>query len=493
MLAVYYLSFRFFGVDAAVLVMVVGSIFFYGQQHLSDVLVLALSILFNYFMGEHIKRTRSYFYLVIGVSANLLVLMWFKYSGMLLSSFGVGAYAKLLSDIVLPLAVSFFTFQQIAYLCDVRSGNAAKYSFIKYTYFVTFFPHLIAGPILHHGQILPQIPHLRLSRRRVLLDLAIGSALFCIGLAKKTGIADGIAPFADRVFVGVGPGVAPPMVDCWVGAIAYALQIYFDFSGYSDMAIGLARMFGIRLPLNFYSPYRSTSIIEFWRRWHMTLSRFLRDYLYVPLGGNRLGAARRYANLMVVMLLGGLWHGADWAFMLWGALHGFYLVVNHAWRWLVAGRLSGPMSRLLGWALTMVSVVWAWVPFRAADIASTWSMYRAMSGVDGLRLGETQILILGQGNALLQNIGLKLSGGGVSFTDQVWLSIGFLVAVLAPNAYQMLSAYRPALISGLRNEKPGIRMLRWRPTWPYGVALALLAAMAFFSQSHSIEFLYFQF
>lgn len=489
MLIAYYGAFRFFGVNAAVIVMVVGSLIFYGQHHYPDLAVLLVSITFNFVLGERIKRTRSAVALAFGIVVNLLTLAWFKYAGMLFDTVVPGLSSALLPDIVLPLAVSFFTFQQIAYLCDIQSGKSPKYSFIKYTYFVTFFPHLIAGPILHHAQILPQAAQLSLGRRRVLIDLAVGSALLCIGLAKKTGIADGIAPFADRVFLEAGPGVAPPMIDCWIGAFAYALQIYFDFSGYSDMALGLGRMFGIRLPMNFYSPYRATSIIEFWRRWHMTLSRFLRDYLYVPLGGNRHGTTRRYANLMIVMLLGGLWHGADWAFMLWGGLHGSYLIINHFWRHLWGERSGGLPGRLTGWGLTMMAVVWAWVPFRAADIDTTLSMYRAMAGLDGLRLGESKILVLGQGMRLLHNIGLDLTSANVALTAQAWLVVGTAVALLAPNAYQVLAAYRPALTAF----PEGPRGLRWRLAWPLGAVLAMAAALAFFSQSRSIEFLYFQF
>ena len=229
-------------------------------------------------------------------------------------------------NILLPVGISFYTFTQIAFLVDAYRGNVARYALPHYALFVTYFPHLIAGPILHHQDMIPQFERAEAKRPDPHLILC-GLIIFAIGLFKKTCLADGIQPLVALAF---GPN-APTFDQAWIGALAYTFQLYFDFSGYSDMAIGISLMFGIFLPLNFNSPYKATSIIDFWRRWHMTLSQFLRDYLYIPLGGNRRGPALRYVNLMITMLLGGLWHGAAWTFVVWGALHGVYLCVNHAW------------------------------------------------------------------------------------------------------------------------------------------------------------------
>ncbi len=290
-------------------------------------------------MGERILRARQVgnsstrALLFVAVAANLAALAYFKYADFFLRTAVnlTGADIPLLG-VVLPLGISFFTFTQIAYLVDVHAGKVIERNPIHYGLFVTYFPHLIAGPVLHHAEMMPQF---RLAEiyRPYLRNFAIGLTFLCLGLAKKVLVADSVAPLANAVF-GLGPEVELAASAAWLGVIAYTLQIYFDFSGYSDMAVGLSLLFGVRLPYNFNSPYQAWNITEFWRRWHMTLSRFLRDYLYVPLGGNRLGRTRRYVNLMVTMLLGGLWHGASWTFVVWGGLHGAYLVVNHAWQWL---------------------------------------------------------------------------------------------------------------------------------------------------------------
>ena len=307
------------------------SLTFYGWWDWRFVPLLVLSIAFNYMMGLVIARTHGQSrqrWFVIAVAADLMLLGYFKYANLLVSSLNDIArttYPAL--DIVLPLGISFFTFTQIAYLADVFQDKAREARLVHYALFVSYFPHLIAGPILHHKEMMPQFAErrtYRLQRNSVLL----GAVIFTLGLAKKVLIADNLAPFANAAF---GSPDHPSLLLAWGGVLAYSFQIYFDFSGYSDMAIGLSRLFGIRLPLNFNSPYKSRNIIEFWRRWHMTLSRFLRDYLYFPLGGNRHGPARRYANLMITMLLGGLWHGAGWNFAIWGALHGLFLSVNHLW------------------------------------------------------------------------------------------------------------------------------------------------------------------
>mgnify|MGYP003343037928 CR=1 FL=1 len=289
------------------------SLFFYGWWNPKYVLLLLSSILFNYTVGKEICRQpslkRKKYFLWGSVTANLLLLGFFKYTNFFIE--GVNRIGGNLSpiEIVLPLGISFFTFTQIAFLVDAYRGIAKEYKFSHYLLFVTWFPHLIAGPVLHHKQMMPQFSFFKTYRLNP-ESIAVGLTLFSIGLFKKVVFADQFALYANPVFDGAHHGQSPMLFEAWIGALAYTLQLYFDFSGYSDMAIGLSRLFNIRLPLNFNSPYKAASIIEFWRRWHMTLSTFLRDYLYIPLGGNRRGPVRHQFNIMVTMLLGGLWHGA---------------------------------------------------------------------------------------------------------------------------------------------------------------------------------------
>ena len=296
-----------------------------------------------------------------------------------------------MGTIILPLGISFFTFQQIAYIVDCAHDNVDTHGFFDYALFVTFFPQLIAGPIVYHRDMLPQIRSGDAFSFPI-TDLGIGSKIFAIGLIKKVVFADGMAVYATPVFEAADAGVALTFIEAWGGAFAYTLQLYFDFSGYSDMAIGLGRMFGLRLPINFRAPYKASSIIEFWRRWHITLSMFLRNYLYIPLGGNKRGRTRRWINLMITMLLGGLWHGAGWTFVAWGGLHGLYLCINHLWRFL-ADRSGIDLSasatgRFASWALTFVAVVIAWVFFRAETFDGAIGVLSGMAGLNGLILPE---------------------------------------------------------------------------------------------------------
>lgn len=345
--------------------------------------LLVPSIAFNYAMGRvlyaggtrHLSGKSA---LIFAIGANLVVLAFFKYADFLVGSFnGVFGGQIPLPGITLPIGISFFTFTQIAFLVDCYKRDASEFNPVYYGLFVTYYPHLIAGPILHHKEMMPQFASadaLRPSADRFVQ----GGTLFLIGLAKKVILADGVAQFVAPVFDGDGTGTLTA-AEAWGGALAYTLQLYFDFSAYSDMAVGLSRMIGIELPLNFNSPYKATSIVDFWRRWHMTLSRFLRDYLYIPLGGNRKGEARRYLNLIVTMLLGGLWHGANWTFVLWGGLHGLYLAINHLWRDTLGRRIAVPTW--LGWLLTFLAVVVAWVFFRAESFDRALLILGGMAGV----------------------------------------------------------------------------------------------------------------
>src|ERR1019366_3355606 len=324
---------------AGIMVLAGASLFFYGAWRPVYLLLLIASVAVNFGLGLRMEdplRRRAIG--TFGVALNLAVLCYFKYTNFIFDSLNTLTGAPLpFFNIILPLGISFFTFQQIAYLVDVMRGAR-----VDYTLFVSFFPHLIAGPLVHHAKMIPQFKRGCTGRSSVLA--ARGLAIFAAGLFKKVVIADNLAQFVSPVFahLDAGGGVTTPWA-C-LATLAYTLQIYFDFSGYSDMAVGLALLFGIRLPVNFCSPYRAISIIEFWRRWHITLSRFLRDYLYIPLGGNRLGEQRRYLNLLVTMLLGGLWHGAGLNFLIWGGLHGIYLSINHLWRAWRGGEARAPAN-----------------------------------------------------------------------------------------------------------------------------------------------------
>ncbi|MDD5478691.1 MBOAT family O-acyltransferase [Rhodoferax sp.] len=343
------------------------------------------------------SATSRHRWLVFGVAANLLLLGYFKYLNFFISSVAsLDGQVWVLQEVVLPLGISFFTFTQIAFLVDSSRGEAKDFDFLRYLLFVTYFPHLIAGPVLHHRQIMPQFEDPQ-TYRFSFENLSIGLLIFAIGLFKKVMLADDLANQVTPVFDQATLGVAPKFLLAWTAALAFTFQLYFDFSGYSDMAIGVSRMFGVKLPLNFASPYKSQTISEFWRRWHMTLSQFLRDYLYIPLGGNRHGTFRRLINLALTMLLGGLWHGANWTFVIWGGLHGLFLVLHHAWRGVHNGLKFPATPQPLVWLvkglsvlLTFMLVVLAWVFFRADSLASAMLIVQGCLGLNGLSISPTQ-------------------------------------------------------------------------------------------------------
>jgi D-alanyl-lipoteichoic acid acyltransferase DltB (MBOAT superfamily) len=366
----------------------------------------------------------------------------------------------LVVNILLPVGISFYTFTQIAFLVDAYRGNVARYALPHYALFVTWFPHLIAGPILHHRDMIPQFEREQSKRPDPHLILC-GVIFFAIGLFKKTCLADSIQPLVASAF---GPGVSPSFDQAWIGVLAYTFQLYFDFSGYSDMAIGISLMFGIFLPLNFNSPYKAVSIIEFWRRWHMTLSQFLRDYLYIPLGGNRRGPALRYVNLMITMLLGGLWHGAAWTFVVWGALHGAYLCINHAWSNFgpaVSPRFARA-ANLPAFILTFLCVVVAWVFFRADSIPSALLVLSRMADPDSIVFGRAEI------------------------AHAAFITIYAAIAWFAPNTQQIMGYDH-------RNRVVGVDPASWlrRPGFIYAAAATLAFGVLGISQ-HS-EFIYFRF
>lgn len=397
------------------------SLFFYAWWDYRYLVLLLASITGNYIVGSYIAQNaasaKGRRILVLGIAANLLLLAYYKYADFFISSSNalLGADWPILG-VVLPIGISFFTFTQIAFLADAYAGKVTEYRFVYYVLFVTYFPHLIAGPVLHHKEMMPQFDEER-NYRPDAANFAVGFTIFAIGLAKKVLIADNLAAYASPGFS--ADSQLPTFFLAWGSALAYTFQLYFDFSGYSDMAIGLSRIFGVRLPLNFNSPYKSRSIVEFWRRWHMTLSRFLRDYLYIPLGGNRCSKSRRYINLMITMVLGGLWHGAGWSFVIWGGLHGAFLVINQAWQSYphrLAHILSPPLRKLIGRALTFLCVVFAWVYFRSPDLSTANRIVIGMLGGWGAELPEALMSQLGPLRALFEAIGVGgYWGGGGNF------------------------------------------------------------------------------
>jgi len=465
------------GPRAAVPVLLAASLIFYAWQTPAYIFLITGSIIANYALGRAIAKTRLKAMLAFGVVLNLALLGWFKYIGLFSSTLSDLARAELTIDgVVLPLAISFFTFQQIAYLVDCHEGKVERYGFLTYALFVAFFPQLIAGPIVHHKTVTPQFSGPRFAAF-IADDIAAGVFLLSIGLAKKVLIADALAPLADGVFDAAAAGVVVAGADAWIGVFAYSFQIYFDFSGYCDMAMGLALLFGVRLPMNFNSPYKARSIVDFWRRWHITLSTFLRDYLYIPLGGNRKGRVLRYRNLFIVMLLGGLWHGAAWTFVAWGALHGAYLCINHAWEKSVGKRVH--LSPVSAMALTFGATSLAWVFFRATDFHSAFALFASLMGLN--------------------------SGTGSVLPSSAVFSypILFLAAVItfaAPNAMALLSRFQtparePTAHGAGANAqtRAGAAAFRVSPLAMAGLGALAACALFILMSSGPYEFIYFQF
>jgi alginate O-acetyltransferase complex protein AlgI len=502
----------------ALLWLTLASLFFYAWWDVRFVGLLLGSIVFNYGFGYLIGQKLSKstgspnFLLVSAIVANMVLLGYFKYANFFVENLNqLAGTSILIGEVFLPLGISFFTFTQIAFLVDTCQGKAREYSFIHYTLFVTYFPHLIAGPILHHKEMMPQFARDNTCVIN-LENIAVGLSIFVLGLVKKVLIADSIADIASPIFDAVSKGGHPMLFESWTGALAYTLQLYFDFSAYSDMAIGLSLMFNVRLPLNFNSPYKATSIIEFWRCWHMTLSRFLRDYLYIPLGGSRHGKSRRYFNLMVTMLLGGLWHGAGWTFVIWGGLHGFYLMINHAWRNLkqiMGWGDGGKWSNLAAGTLTFLAVVVGWVFFRADSFSSAATLLQGMIGINGFSLPEA---LSGWWDKYPDYFPHQEATGLISLFTPAELNAlkaiatlisGFVIIWGFPNMRQLFRHYRP-VCEDFHKEAMDLTVdtispcrfgfyFEWKPVKAYAWLIGAFFALAILGLTHVSEFLYFQF
>ena len=487
--------------------LVLTSLFFYGWWEPAYLWVITTTMFFNYGAALALSSQRwqppyKKAFLFACLSLNLLRLGYFKYANFFVTNVNQIAGTDFhLAPIVLPLGISFFTFVEIAYLVDAYRGEVSDYNFLDYCLFITFFPHLLAGPIVHHKEMLPQFANPRIYRFNA-RSMAIGITIFSLGLFKKAVLADGVAVLANSVFNAATTGVQLTFLEAWGGSLAYTFQLYFDFSGYSDMAIGLGMMFGIKWPLNFYSPYKSVNIIEFWRRWHMTLSRFLRDYLYFSLGGNRKGPVRRHLNLLLTMLLGGLWHGAGWTFVIWGGLHGVYLVINHAWQALrqqLGLTRSQWWTRELSRVLTFLAVVVGWVFFRATNVETALSILQAMGGSHGLPFrGLSVIPPDGVNSALVRreviaNATLSRPIFGDPLPGAVWIFGLLLVVRFLPNTYEFTRRFKPTCNDYHDPTIVSPTWLQWQPTPRWAIALATLLVLAIFQLVENTEFLYFQF
>jgi D-alanyl-lipoteichoic acid acyltransferase DltB (MBOAT superfamily) len=478
----------------AVVWLVGASLFYYSWWNPVYVGLIVGSMLFNYAVGLQLEsRSKAIKFrkglLIFGIAVNLGLIGYFKYANFFIDNINVALETNFhLNKIILPLAISFFTFQQIAYLMDAYRRETREYNFIHYFLFVTFFPQLIAGPIVHHKEMIPQFVQQKIYKPSA-KNFASGITIYAIGVFKKIALADEVAQYASPLFTVAEKGnQLITFFDAWAGALAYTLQIYFDFSGYTDMAIGSALMFGIRLPLNFNSPYKSLNIIDFWRRWHMTLSRFMKDYLYVPLGGNRVSTARMLFNLMVTMLLGGLWHGAGWTFVIWGALHGFYLVINHGWRILREKVFVQELTqssfpgKAISVMLTMFAVTVGWVVFRAETIEGASRVLQGMLGVNGTEVPNVFANIHPVLTSLLHKLHINtVVGSGIVFTTK-WTIILLMTAILfLPNSTQHVNKI-------FTNNK-----LSRKKLFANAALTCVMITWAVLAINRPSEFLYFQF
>jgi len=474
---------RLGGVRAAIAMLVLASLFFYAYH---DVRLLALiggSILGNYALTHFILRAQDrerFWITVVSIGLNLALLGYFKYANFFMDNLSlISGQDWRIERIILPIGISFYTFQQIAYCADCYAQKVKEREFLTYALFVSFFPQLIAGPIVHHSHVIKQYRDKNFAKINA-RNLLIGLSIFGLGLFSKKIFADSFAEYASPYFVAVDNGDRLTIVQAWQAALSYTFQIYYDFAGYSTMAIGLGYIFGVRLPTNFFSPYKALNISEFWRRWHITLSNFLRDYLYIPLGGNRKGPRRRYINLAVTMVLGGLWHGANWSFVLWGSLHGLYLIVHHAWRRFYSSHSFGaaikalPFYNFMAWGLTFGCVVVAWVGFRATTIGGNYIMLKSMGGRYGFDTVFSDL---------------------AAIEPKFWIIFlsGFVIAVALPNMAQIFASVRATYEKHEPGKVAGYKALLYQPNFIWTLALAVIAGIAVFYQSPTTEFLYWAF
>ena len=450
--------------------LVLSSLFFYSWWNVIYLPLILGSMVFNYCFGAELNKENSKiskkFILILGIVANLMLLGYFKYSDFFISNVNFIFNTNIPHlNLLLPLAISFFTFQQIAYLVDSAMGGGTKqYDFLNYCLFVTFFPQLIAGPIVHHKEMMPQFANVR-NKIINYKNIALGLFIFSIGLFKKVVIADSFAVWATN---GFDKATVLNLFEAWATSLSYTFQLYFDFSGYCDMAIGAALLFNIKLPINFNSPYKALNIQDFWRRWHITLSRFLRDYIYIPLGGNRKGRLRTYVNLMATFIIGGIWHGAGWTFVFWGFLHGVALVIHRIWN-----ELGFKMNKILAWFITFNFINITWVFFRAKDWDDALKVLKGMFGLSGIVLPNFLLAKLG----FLTKYGVGFDGFIARIGDKstiLFLLLGFILVLAFKNSIE--------------------KMISFQPSYQKIIKLIFILLLSFYSMiAVKTEFLYFNF
>jgi D-alanyl-lipoteichoic acid acyltransferase DltB (MBOAT superfamily) len=421
-------------------------LFFYSWWDIVYLPLILSSILFNYLIGTTLSKSNENnkiglnktfskkSILIFGIVCNVALLGYFKYTNFFLENFnGIFGSNIPLQHIILPLGISFFTFTQIAFLVDAYKNEVKEYDLVRYMLFVTYFPHLLAGPILHHKEMMPQFANLRNSVINY-RNIAVGLFIFSIGLFKKVIIADTFAVWANA---GFDTSMTLNLFEAWATSLSYTFQLYFDFSGYTDMAIGISLMFNIKLPINFNSPYKALNIQDFWRRWHMTLSRFLRDYIYIPLGGNKISSFRTYVNLLATFVIGGLWHGAGWTFIFWGFLHGMALIIHRVWT-----NLGFKMYTWLAWFITFNFVNIAWIFFRAKSWDDAIKVLKGMVGLNGIVIGEKYKKSL----YFLQDYGINFDEVTIHIGDGSkslgWIFIGIIFMLIFKNSMKQMSKFK---------------------------------------------------
>lgn len=494
-------------------ILLLASLFFYSWWNPPFIILLGISVVFNYGISKLILRDSQQFKLVYiaGIIFNIGLIAYYKYAYFLIDIInGVSSLdLQIRDDIFLPMGISFFTFQQIAYLIDCYKGKSNDYNFRDYALFISFFPQLIAGPIVHHKEMMPQFES-KTNKFITWENFTIGFALLTMGFFKKLVIADNASLICDPFFIKAAGQQQIHFISSWIGVMAYTFQIYFDFSGYCDMALGVARMFGIILPINFFSPYKSRNISDFWRVWHITLSRFLRDYVYIPLGGNRKGKFRRYVNLMATMLVGGLWHGASWTFVVWGGLHGLYLVINQGWvnvrknfiTYNPDNRFIKGFGNLLAILVTFISVTFAWVFFKATDFDSAFKICKAMVGSNGLGPwnGRLQFLDKTEFTGLLKIFTDDIPRNVNTLAGYEHLGFLLLVAILVwcvPNTIQIARKYNPVIdpskILPSYSEQFGGWSMTLKPSILWAIVLSITFVYSVLNMTKISPFLYFQF
>lgn len=458
--------------------LVFSSLLFYSWWNIIYLPLILSSMLFNYIIGNILSKsetqTRNRFskksVLAFGIISNISLLGYFKYVDFFIENINYSFSSNIeLLNLALPLAISFFTFQQIAYLVDSYRLETREYNFLNYAIFVTFFPQLIAGPIVHHKEMMPQFANIR-NKTINYKNVSIGLFIFSIGLFKKVVIADSFSTWSNA---GFDTATILTLFEAWATSLSYTFQLYFDFSGYSDMAIGLALLFNIKLPVNFNSPYKSLHIQDFWRRWHITLSRFLKDYVYIPLGGNRISSFRTYSNLIATFILGGLWHGAGWTFIFWGLLHGLALVVYRLW-----SNTGLKLWSWLAWFITFNFLNITWIFFRAKNWDDAIKVLGAMFSLDNVVLPAVFIKYL----SFLQKYGVEFSSSLINIQSSysillIWFFVGFLLVFAFKNSIEKINDFK----------------FNYKTVFLSSIAFSISIFVSILSINQKSEFLYFNF